>query len=183
MIAQQLERVGRDAEREIAVEGRHGVQPARLCEPHGLLARILEILAVFDQLRAERAHRGVLLARIAVRDDNRHREAGAPSGEGEALAVIAARRRDQAFRLRRAAHERVYIGEAAANLERAGRLVVLVLDHNLGADPFAKQRPGKSRRRPQRPLHDLMRPPQLIETEHRPHPATSATPASCPSRR
>ena len=103
MLAQKLERVGRDAQREIAVKGGHGVQPTRFSEPHGLLARLLKVVSVFDKLGAERPHRGVLLARIAVRDDNGDREAEAPPGEGEALAVIAAGRRDQALRLRLAA--------------------------------------------------------------------------------
>ncbi len=62
MLAHQLERIGRDAERQIAVEGRHGVQVPLLREPHRLLARGLKILAVLDQLRAERPHGRVLLA-------------------------------------------------------------------------------------------------------------------------
>ncbi len=92
MIAHELERVGRDAEREIAVEGRHKVQPPLLGEPHRLLARGLEVGPMLDELSAERPHGGVLLPRIAVRHDDRDGEAEAPPGEGEALAVIAARR-------------------------------------------------------------------------------------------
>ena len=94
VLAHEFEGVGRHAERETAVKGGDHVQPALVREPRGLLARGLEILAVLDQLGSERPHGGVLLARIAVRRDDRDEEAEAPSGEGEALPVVAARRRD-----------------------------------------------------------------------------------------
>ena len=209
-LAQELERIGRDAEREIAMEGRNRMQAARFREPHRFLARGLKVMPELDELGAERAHGGVLLARIALRREDRHLQAGAPPGEGEALAVIAARRRDEAPRLRLAPHERVDISEPAAHLEGARRLVVLVLHHDLGLKPLGEERPGKSRRRAQGPEHDLVRPAHFLKREHRiafansehlvgahpprssraaaaiaaPHPSgRNAKPASCPSRR
>ena len=76
------------------------MQAAYVGEPHRLLARGLEVAAELDQLGAERAHCGVLLARIAFRREDRHAKASAPPGESEALAVIAAGRRNEAARRR-----------------------------------------------------------------------------------
>ena len=99
---------------------------------------------------AERAHRGVLLGGVAPRDDDGDRKPEAPPGEGEALAVIAARRRNQSGGVRRATAKLVDESQAAAHLEGAGRLMVLVLDDDLGAEPAREQRPGEGRRRAQR---------------------------------
>ena len=77
------------------MEGGHGDEAAFGGDPHRLLARRLEVVAVLDELGAERAHRRVLLGRIAARHEDAHREPGARAGEGEALAVVAARRRDR----------------------------------------------------------------------------------------
>ena len=60
-------------------------RPRNVGKPHRLLARGLKVAPEFDQLGAERAHGGVLLARIALRREDRHLEAGAPPGEGETL--------------------------------------------------------------------------------------------------
>ena len=69
------------------------------------------------------------------------------AGEGEALAVIAARRRNEARAPGLASAQRVDIGEPAAHLEGAGRQMVLVLDHDLGAEPLGEKRPADRRRR------------------------------------
>ena len=47
----------------------------------GVLARLLEVAAVLDQLGAEAAHRGVLLGAVAVRHEDRdgHAEGAAPA--------------------------------------------------------------------------------------------------------
>ncbi len=161
---QQLERVGRNAEHEVAMKGGHGDEAAFGGDPHRFLARRLEVVAVLDELGAERAHRRVLLARIAARNIDAHREPGARAGEGEALAVVAARRRDDAFGVRVAPLQRVDEGQPAAHLEGAGRIVVLVLDHRLGAEPPGDQRPGDRRRRRQRRADDRLSAPQLVET-------------------
>ena len=61
------------------------MQASLLREPHRLLARGLKVMAEFDELGAKRAHRGVLLARIALGREDRHRQAKASPGEGETL--------------------------------------------------------------------------------------------------
>ena len=60
--------------------------------------RLVEIAAVLDQFGAEAAHRRVLLDGIAVRHHDGDAQAGAGAGERERLAVIAARRGDDARR-------------------------------------------------------------------------------------
>ena len=79
LLDEEFEGVGRHAADEIAMERRHGVQPARLREPHRLLARRLKVRPVLDQLSALRPHGGVLLVRIAVGNDD-----GRPRGRSGA---------------------------------------------------------------------------------------------------
>ena len=59
------------------------MQAARARQSRSLLARGLKVAPEFDQFDAEGAHGGVLLARIALRREDRHFKARAPSGEGE----------------------------------------------------------------------------------------------------
>ncbi len=161
-LAQELERVSSDAKRQIAVEGWDHVQAAAPGKPHRLLAGGLKVAPEFDQFGAERAHRGVLLARIALGDEDRHLKAGAPPGEGETCPMIAARRGNQPANRRLALDQRIDVCEAAANLEGAGRQMVLVLDNDLGAEPLVEQRPIERRRWLQGMKHHLMRPTQLL---------------------
>jgi hypothetical protein len=152
------------------------MQAAQARKPHRFLARGLKVAPDFDQFGAERAHGGVLLARIALRREDRHFEAGAPPGEGETLAMIAACRRNEPERCRLALDERIDISEAATHLEGAGRVVVLMLDYDLGAEPLVKQRPVERRRRAQDAEHDLVPPTHLLQTEHREKPSSRPSP-------
>jgi hypothetical protein len=88
---------------------------------------------MLDQLRAECLHGGVLLDRIPERRDDRAGDADARASEGERLPVIAARRGDDALHVRTLALQALRIDEPAANLERAGRRVILVLEHDIDA--------------------------------------------------
>ena len=58
--------------------------------------RVLEVLAMLDEIAAERPHGCVFLRTIAMGNDNLHGQARCGRGKGDALAVIAARRRDHA---------------------------------------------------------------------------------------
>ena len=142
------------------------MQAAQRGKPHRLLARGLKVAPEFDQFGAEGAHGGVLLPRVALRREDRHLEAGAPAGEGETCPMIAPRRRNEPARPGLALDERVDISEAAAHLEGAGRQVVLVLDHDLGAKPLVQERPGNRRRWTQRGEHKLVRLTHLLRSEH-----------------
>ncbi len=82
------------------MEGRPHLQPALLGQVPCMAIGLVEVAAVLHQLRPEGAHGGVLLHRIALRHHHGDGQAGAARGEGQALAVIAARRRDDAADLR-----------------------------------------------------------------------------------
>ena len=76
------------------------------------------------------------------------------AGERDRLAVVAGARGDDArggsSRLQRS--DQV---QAAANLERAGRVVVLVLDVHVGVERVGEQRMRQQRRRLQRAVDEL----------------------------
>ena len=91
----QFERIGRNPQHQIGMEGRHEFQPVTFGSSFGLLAGGLKVMAVFDQVGAESSHRAVLLDRVAVRGVDRHRHAVAAACECQTLAVIARRRRNQ----------------------------------------------------------------------------------------
>ena len=119
-----------------------------------MLARCLEVIAVLDQLDPERAHRGVLLAAVAMGDDDGSRQSVASRGESDRLPVIAARRADHTARPLRLLAEVMEIDQPAAHLESAGRRVVFMLYPDLGAHLLAQQRPGILRGRCHRPVDD-----------------------------
>ena len=112
---------------------------------------------MLDQVGAERPHRAVLLDRIAARHEDRRLHAVTARGECEALAVIAAGRRNQPGRRGPLALEAIDIDQSAAHLEGADRGVVLVLDDDRRAEPLRQQRPGMRRRRRHRRPDDLLR--------------------------
>ena len=134
--------VGRDAADEFAVEGRDDEEAEFRAHAEGFLARFVEVVAVFDEFRAEGAHGGVLLGRVAARDVDERAEAGSAGGAGLALAVVAAGRGDDAGAVGLRAAEPVDQRDAAADLEGAGGGVVLVLDPDGRAGAFRQQRPG-----------------------------------------
>src|SRR5665213_1982249 len=126
---EQLARVGRHAEHQIAMIRRDDLGvTVRRNERRRVRLRFVEITTVHDQLGAERAHRRVLLARVALRNDDRRAQSGACGCERDALAVVAARRADQPRHVRRAAAQRVDVRQPAAHFEGAERRVVLVLE-------------------------------------------------------
>ncbi len=108
------------------------------------LARLVEIAAVLDQLGPERAHRRVLFRRIAIRYDDGAGNAVAARGEGEALSMVAARRADDAGQSRLARRQLCEQIESAADLECAGRRVVLVLHPDVAARAARQQRPVRT---------------------------------------
>ena len=113
-----------------------------------LLTGGVEVPPVHDQLRAERAHRGELDRVGVLGDADARADAEQARGEGDRLAVIARRRRDQPappLLLAELRHE----VDAAADLERADGLVVLVLHPDLGAKELVETRIRIERSRPQ----------------------------------
>ena len=104
--------------------------------------------------------------RIAMRYDDRGRQSGALRGESQRLAVIAARRRDDAFDMRPFAFQPLDVEEASAQLESADRRVIFVFDEDLGADPRAQQRPRILRRRWHGGAYDRQSGFNIAEREH-----------------
>ena len=67
--------------------------------------------------------------------------------ERDRLPVIAAGGGNHAAQIRLAAHERVHVDQAPANLEGAHRSMVFMLDPGLRPEGGVNQRPAKLRRR------------------------------------
>jgi hypothetical protein len=150
--AEKFERIASDPARQKRVIGAHKMKPVALGEQGGVFVGGLEVVPGLDETGAERRHRPILFAAVAVRHDDRRGNTEPPRRKGNALPVIAARGGDDAFEIGAGAPHVVEIEEAAADLEGADRRVVLVLDPQLGADPPRQERPAILRRR----RHDLM---------------------------
>ena len=131
-----------------------------------VLERGLEIVPDLDEPSAEPYHRPVLLDAVAVRDDDRRIDPQPRGGERDALPVIAGGRGHHAANLRLRPPDRVEIDKAAADLERADRRMVLVLDPQLRADPPRQQRPAILRGRRHHPMDERGRSFQGIEIDH-----------------
>ena len=97
-------------------------------------ARLVVVAPVLDHFRAVRAHRRVLVGIVADGHDDAAADAVHAAGERDRLAVIAGAGADDAAAaiLGRELREQV---QAAANLERAGWIVILVLDPRLAPEP------------------------------------------------
>ena len=62
------------------MKDRREQNPLALGELHRFVPRLVEIRAVLDEPRTEGAHRRVLLGAVAVRHDDRHRNAEPRAG-------------------------------------------------------------------------------------------------------
>ena len=113
-----------------------------------VLAGLVVVAAVLDELGTERAHRGELDRVRPLGDADARLEAEEARRVGDRLAVVARRGGDQAAAPLLLAQLRDEV-DAAANLEGADRLVVLVLDPDLGADELAQRGVAVERRRAQ----------------------------------
>ena len=113
-----------------------------------MLAGGVEVLPVLDQLGAERPHRSELDRIGVLGDADPGGDPEEPRGVRDRLPVVAGRRRDQPappLLLAELRHE----VHAAADLERADRLVVLVLHPDLGAEQLVETRVRIERCRPE----------------------------------
>lgn len=88
---------------------------------------LLEVAPVHHQLSAEPAHGGVLLGAVALGYDDHDPEPCPYAREGQRLAMVASRRRDDAAHLGTLTQRPVHVHEPAAHLERPRRGLVLVL--------------------------------------------------------
>ena len=113
-----------------------------------VLARLVEVAPVEDELGTETPHRRDLDRVRLLGDADRRLHAEQARGEGDRLTVVAGRRgHDAALPLARGE-----LGDeidSSPNLEGPDRLVVLVLDEDLGAEQIVEGRVPVERRRPQ----------------------------------
>jgi hypothetical protein len=142
-LVEQLARVRRDPEHQVEVERRDRFQPQLLALGHGVLACLLEVAPVHDQLGAERLHGGVLVGAVAKGYHDHHAQSGGPAGIGQRQPVVATGGRDEAGNLRTLAHHPVGVHESTSHLERACGSGVLVLDPHLRLEGPAEQRPAE----------------------------------------
>src|SRR5258706_9877384 len=126
---------------EQRMEGGHHVQTALLSDPCRAFACRLEVLTVLYQLDTERAHRCVLLGAVAMRNHDGGGNGVLMRGEGYRLAMVAARRADDAGGFAAASGKVTEINQSAAQLERPDGGVVFVLDPDFRAGPGLQQRP------------------------------------------
>ena len=156
---EHLQRVGGHALDQVGVEGGHEVIAALVGEFCRMRPALVEVGAGHDQLGAEGLHGSVLLARVAARHEDRARNAGARRGQRDRLAMVAARRGDDAIELRPLRLRRVEIDDAAAHLEGADGRMVLVLDPHLRARTLGQQAARRTAVSPARPCAPAARPP------------------------
>src|SRR5262245_39290397 len=115
------------------------VPPAFACRKLlDAFAGLVEVAPIFDDLCAIGAHRGVLVGVVPDRDQNAALHTMEPAGEGNRLPMISGTGADHpAAPL--VGHQLGHQVEATANLERAGGVVVLVLDPRLAAKPVIEK--------------------------------------------
>src|SRR5216683_1176074 len=109
------------------------LKPSPGADPGGVLTCGLEVVAMHDQLRAEAPHGRVLVRAVALRDDDRDVDPRCPPGESQALAVVAAGGGHDPLDARPTGAQPLRVYQAAADLERPGGGVILVLHPDLGA--------------------------------------------------
>src|ERR1700693_4465252 len=161
----------------LAVIGRvHQRHPALAHQALRDLRRGVVVIALLDQLRAETAHRLVLLRVVWPRHAEDDVNAEQLPGPGEALPVIAAGRGDHsALLLLRA--ERGERRQRVARLERLRGLVVLVLDED--ADPVTHrlvERRIATQRSRRQPLADPLPRFEHVAYRHGPHGGRTLVP-------
>src|SRR6478672_2142886 len=123
-------------------------------------------MAPLDELRPERPHRPVLLDAVAERRNDRNRPSVTTGSERHRLAVVPARRSNDAGNARLRPEEIVHVDEPAPDLEGADGRVVLVLHPHLGPTALVQQRPTLLRRRRHRSVDDRCRGFELGNSRH-----------------
>ncbi len=148
--------------------GGTATQPALGRQPPGVLQRLLEVRAVHDHLGAVRLGGRVLVRRVALGDHDRDRDAvgAARRTPGSGCGCPGWPRPGRAPG-RTSSSSRADEVQATAHLERAGGVVVLVLDPGLGAGEPLEQRPAQRRRRLHVRGHALAGPGQALAGEQR----------------
>jgi hypothetical protein len=129
------------------------VKPPNFGQGLRVLERVLEIGSMLDELDPPSSHRRVLLPAVAVGHDNYGRKPIELSRESDALAVVAARRRNDAAKVRFSMSQLLEINEPTPDLEGAQRGMILVLHPEFCANMLAQLWPAHLRRRRHRRIY------------------------------
>jgi len=97
-----------------------------------------------------------------VRHNDHGAQFGTRGGKGDALTMIAPRRRYHTADVWLSLFKFVHVHQAAAYFERAYGLVILVFNPNLGAGPLAGQGPTDLRCRRQNTVNKIRFCPELL---------------------
>src|SRR5271155_3700072 len=123
------------------------VPVAARCEDFfGVVSGLVKVAAVLDQLGAEQSNRTILGRIVASRHDDRAVDSEPASRIRQRLTVIA-RRASEDSSVALGLGERAHEIDAPANLERSGRLMILVFEQDLAAQQLGKPRPIEKRGR------------------------------------
>src|SRR6185369_15585635 len=106
------------------------------------LQRFLKVMPSLNQLDALSQHGAVLLDAVALRDDNHSLQSEQSGCHPNALTVITPRCRDHALKTGPALLEPFDVDQFSAQLKRANRRVVLVLDLDLSFQALIRKRPA-----------------------------------------
>ena len=161
---EELAGISRDAENEISVETRHGLEPAFRRGPREL-PRLLEVTAMNDQLRPKGLHGAFLSGLLPCGTTIATLRPFAAPGKSKALAVIAPGRRDDPFDAGTLLAQPFCVNQPSTDLERSRWRVVLVLYPDFGAHQLRQQRPEVLRRRGHERAHDARRPNKVFGTD------------------
>jgi len=164
---EELSGVGRDTEHQVGVKRGDHLEVSLVGEFGCVFTRLLEVATGLDEGRAERTHRRVLARTVAVGNDDLDIDTECPSGERNALTMIAACCADQPPRLSGAVDRlgdvTIDVHQSAAHLEGSRRRVVLVLDPDVCAELVCQHRPRELRRRRHELGHQRRRPVEFVE--------------------
>ncbi len=123
----------------------------------------LKIVAMLDQLRAQRAHGRVLLRAVAMWNDDHGPQAHSGSVKSDTLSVIPPCGGDDAAGVAIAPRQFLEVHQAAANLEGSYGRVVLVLHPHLGTGAGAQKWPTDLRGWRHGAVHHLGRGLERVE--------------------
>src|SRR5437764_10884365 len=103
---------------------------------------VVKSLAMLDQFGAERAHRVIFLAAVAVRNDDHGFQSELRCRESDRLTVISAGRRDNTCDVRMRSPQPIHVHDPAAYLKSPDRSVILMFDPQITAGFAGQERPA-----------------------------------------
>ena len=162
MRGQHLQKARRHPRHQMPAHRLHTMPAMLRLERHCMFGRGLKIVAMLDQLRPQCAHRGILLDRVPLWDNDHRAKPVLPRRQRNRLTMVPPRGRDHGAARSQLRPQRVHVDQPTPHLERPNRHVVLMLHPDRPAGPRIDLRPCVLRRGRQVPRHQLSRGPNLI---------------------